>query len=87
MPNINSAKKRVLTNAKKGMNNKVYASSMKTAIKNVEKAIKSGDKEKTNETLKVAVTRIDKACKKGVIKPNKAAREKSRIKKKKNNME
>ncbi len=87
MPNIKSAKKRVLTSAKKAINNKVYTSSMKTAMKNVEKAIKEGNKEKANETLKVAVQRIDKACKKGLIKPNKAAREKSRLTKKKNNME
>lgn len=87
MPNIKSAKKRVLTSAKKAVNNKVYTSSMKTAMKNVEKAVKDNNKEAADKALKVAVQRIDKACKKGLIKPNKAAREKSRLTKKKNNME
>ena len=87
MPNIKSAKKRVLVSAKKASNNKVYTSSMKTAIRNVEKAVKSGDKDASAKTLQTAIKRIDKACKKGLIKPNKAGRAKSRLTKMKNAME
>ena len=86
MPNIKSAKKRVLTSAKKASNNKVYTSSMKTAIKNVEKAVKAGEKDAVETNLKTAIKRIDKACKKGLIKPNKAGRAKSRLTKMKNAM-
>ena len=87
MPNIKSAKKRVLTNAKKGTQNKSQVSAMRTAIKNVEKEAKSGNKETVNEKLKVAVKNIDKACSSGLIKKNTAARQKSRLTKMKNNLE
>ena len=87
MPNIKSAKKRVLTNSKKAINNKVYTSSMKTAIKNVEKAVSEKNKENASKALTTAVKRIDKALKVGVIKTNKAARQKSRLTKKVNSME
>ena len=86
MPNIKSAKKRVLTNSKKAINNKVYTSSMKTAVKNVEKAVSEKNKEDASKALTTAVKRIDKALKVGVIKENKAARQKSRLTKKVNNM-
>lgn len=86
MPNIKSAKKRVITNAKKGANNTVGRSSMKTAIKNSEKAIKQQDKKQAEETLKVAIKRIDKACANGLIHKNKAARCKSRLTKQTNSL-
>ena len=84
MPNIKSAKKRVITNAKKGEGNNVFKSSMKTAIKKSEKAIKANDKDQAQESLKVAIKRIDKAQAKGLIHKNKAAREKSRLTKQTN---
>ena len=79
MPNIKSAKKRVLTNEKKGKLNKSQYSSMKTAIKNVEKEAKTGNAESTKEKLNVAIKSIDKACSSGLIHKNKAARDKSRL--------
>ena len=87
MPNIKSAKKRVKSNAKKAVDNTNYTSSLKTAIKKVERAIKAGDKKAAQENLKVAIKRIDKAKKVGLLKDNKAARDKSRLTKKTNNME
>ena len=86
MPNIKSAKKRVITNAKKADNNTVFKSSMRTAVKKTEKAIKANDKEKAQEELNIAIKRIDKAQSKGLIHKNKAAREKSRLTKKANNL-
>ncbi len=86
MPNIKSAKKRVKSNAKKAVNNTVYTSSMKTAVKKLERSIKAGEKDAAKENLKVAIKRIDKANKVGLVKDNKAAREKSRLTKKTNNM-
>ena len=87
MPNIKSAKKRVITSAKKEVNNTVVTSSMRTAIKKCEKAINAGDKALAEETLKTATKRIDKAVSSGLVHKNKAAREKSRLTKKKNEME
>ena len=84
MPNIKSAKKRVITSAKKNVNNTLGKSSMKTAIKKSERAIKAEDKALAEENLKVAIKRIDKACASGLIHKNKAAREKSRLTKQTN---
>ena len=83
MPNIKSAKKRVLTSAKRKEMNTVKNS----RIKNVEKEAKHGSKDTAAEKLNVAIKRIDKACASGLIHKNKAAREKSRLTKLKNNME
>lgn len=87
MPNIKSAKKRVLTNAKKGTANRSQISSMKTAIKNVEKNAKRGNIETVREDLNVAIKSIDKACSSGLIHKNNAARKKSRLTKIKNSIE
>ena len=87
MPNIKSAKKRVITSAKKKVVNTYGASSMRTAVKNVEKAVVAKDKEKATVALQVAVKRIDKALTSGLIKKNKAARDKSRLTKLVNGME
>ena len=84
MSNIKSAKKRVITNAKKGVANTTVKSSMKTAVKKSERAIKANDKKLAEENLRVAIKRIDKAQASGIIKKNKAAREKSRLTKQTN---
>ncbi len=84
MPNIKSAKKRVITSEKKRVNNNVKTATAKNAIKNVERAVKAGQKD--DEKLKVAIKAIDKAQAKGLIHKNKAAREKSRLTKMNNNV-
>jgi len=87
MPNIKSAKKRVKTSAKKQEMNTFLKSTMKNSIKKIEKACKGGNKEEANQKLNVAIKAIDKAQTAGIIHRNKAAREKSRLTKMKNNME
>lgn len=72
MPNIKSAKKRVKVTATKHEANIGPKGAMKTAIKKVEK-------DATVENLNIANKRIDKACNKGIITENKAARLKSRL--------
>ncbi len=79
MPNIKSAKKRVRSNAKKETVNTYVFSSMRTAIKNVEKNAKALNKEETKKSLNIAIQRIDKAVKSGLVHKNKAARLKSRL--------
>lgn len=86
MPNIQSAKKRVRSNAKKANVNTLIISSMRTAIKKFEKEVKAGNKEEASNKLNVAVQRIDKAMSSGKIHRNKAARLKSRLTKMKNAM-
>ena len=57
------------------------------SIKNTEKAIISGDKEKACTCLKNAIKSLDNAKVKGLVHENKVSREKSRLTKKVNNME
>ncbi len=87
MPNLKNAKKRVLVNIKKEKANNEFAASMKTAIKNVERAVNSKDKEMAQGKLKTAIKAIDKAAQKGVTSKNTCARNKSRLSKKVNSME
>ena len=72
MPNIKSAKKRVLVNDAKNLQNKMQKSAFRTELKALEA-------EKTEENLKKAYALIDKAAAKGLIHANCAARKKSRL--------
>ena len=76
MPNIKSAKKRVLITKKETVLNNDVKASMKTAIKKVEKA---ATKEEAQELVNTAVKRIDNAASKGVIKANTRDRYKTRL--------
>ncbi len=87
MPNLKNAKKAVKVIKKKKTSNNDYLASMKTAVKNVERAVESKDKNKALENLNIAIKRIDKANSKGAIKQNHASRNKSRLTKKVNAME
>lgn len=78
MPNIKSAKKRVLVTKKETVNNNDVRVSMKTAIKKVEKA---ATKEDALKVLPEAIKRIDNASSKGVIKANTRDRYKTRLNK------
>ena len=79
MPNIKSAKKRVLTNKRQCGENVLVASRMKNSIKKLEKTIKEGNKEESEKELNVTLKNIDKALNAGLIKKNNAARKKSRL--------
>lgn len=87
MPNIKGAIKRVRGNNRKRVVNTYVSSSMNTAIKKLERSIKENDKELSKNNLNVALQRIDKAVNSKLAHKNKAARLKSRLTKKLNNME
>ncbi len=78
MPNIKSAKKRVVVNATKAARNKATNSALKTAIKKANAAIDSNDAAKA-EAVKVAVKKLDQAAAKGLIHKNNAAHKKSQL--------
>ena len=59
MPNIKSAKKRMRSNAKKEIINTYITSSMRTAIKKFEKAVKEANVEDANKNLNIAIKRMD----------------------------
>ena len=86
MPNIKSAKKRVLTNKRQCGENILVASRMKNSIKKLEKTIKEGNKEESEKELNVTLKNIDKALNAGLIKKNNAARKKSRLTKSVNDL-
>ena len=86
MANMKNAKKKIKVIAKKKKNNNEFKTSMRTAMKNVEKAVISSDKDKATDALKIAIKRIDKATAKGVVTKNFCARNKSRLTKKVNEM-
>lgn len=87
MPNIKSAKKRVLISAKKEVNNSRQKSTTRTAIKNFNKELEAGNKKEAEEKLNVAIKNIDKATKSSLIHKKKAARLKSQLTKNLNQME
>ncbi len=78
MPNIKSAKKRVLISEANYQRNKSYRSALKTALKKAEAALeaKSAD---AAETVKVAVKKLDQAEAKGILHRNAVARKKSQL--------
>ena len=79
MPNIKSAKKRVKVTKTKTLQNKMFNSSFKTAMKKYEAAVAAGDKEAAITLYKAAVKKVDQAAAKGIIHANAAARKKSRF--------
>lgn len=81
MPNIKSAKKRVLITEKKTFQNSRIKSATKTAIKKYEVANENKE-ENAIELLNNAKKQIDHACSKGTITKNTASRKKSRLEKK-----
>lgn len=78
MPRIQSAKKRVEVGERNRLRNNAYKSAIRTAIRKVLEAAKT-KAENTETLLREAVSLIDKAVLKGVLKKNTAARWKSRI--------
>lgn len=79
MANIKSAIKRARQNEKLRKHNASARSMYRTYIKNVLKAVETGDKEAANAAYAKAQPIIDKAAGKGLIHKNKASRIKSRL--------
>lgn len=82
MPNIKSAKKRVIVNNKKTEQNKNIRSEVKTALKKVDLLIKDGKFDEAKEALNVAFKVLDSACSKNIFHANNVANKKARISKK-----
>lgn len=79
MPNIKSAKKRVVIAEKARQRNVAARSKMRTLIKKVIKAAASGDKEAAKTAFIQAESVLDRDANKGLIHKNKAARHKSKL--------
>ncbi|MCI8869828.1 MAG: 30S ribosomal protein S20 [Lawsonibacter sp.] len=77
MPNIKSAKKRVLVNKAKAMQNKALRSALKTDIKKFDAAVAEGNRSEADVAYKAAVKAVDQAAAKGLLHRNNAANKKS----------
>ncbi|MFO1338955.1 MAG: 30S ribosomal protein S20 [Burkholderiaceae bacterium] len=74
-----SGRKRARQDVKLNAANSSLRSKFRTSIKNVLKAVASGDKSKASEMFKTAQSVIDSIADKGLFHKNKAARHKSRL--------
>ena len=82
MPNIKSAKKRVLVTEKKTEENKAIKSALKTQIKKFLAAVNAGDKEQATALYPATVSAIDSAASKGILHKNNANNKKAKLAKK-----
>jgi small subunit ribosomal protein S20 len=76
MPNVKSAVKRVRTSQARRARNRRDRSRLRSAVKRVRQA---ADATAAEASLQQAASLMDRAARKGIIHPNKAARDKSRL--------
>ncbi len=81
MANIKSQIKRNRQNEARYERNRVVRTRLKTYTKRFRTHAEAGDKDAAAEAYRVAARELDKAATKGVIHPNKAANNKSRMSK------
>lgn len=79
MPNIKSAKKRVLVTRVKSMQNQVVKSALRTILKKFDAAVATGNKQEAEAAYKAAVKAVDQACAKHIMHKNNAANKKSAL--------
>jgi len=84
VPNIKSAKKRVLVSKRKHEINQTEKSALKTELKKAEAAIASGEVELAEKQVASAVKKIDQSVAKGLLHKNTAAHRKSSLTRKVN---
>ena len=78
-PRLASGRKRVRQDMKLNAANTSLRSKYRTAVKNVEKAVAAGDKDKAKSTFAIMQSVVDTIADKGIFHKNKAARDKSRL--------
>ena len=78
MPNIKSAKKRVLVSKTRAARNKSANSALKTAIKKAHAAVETDAADK-EVVVRAAIKKVDQAQAKGLLHKNNAARKKSAL--------
>ena len=79
MANIASARKRARQSEKRRSHNMSFRTAVRSAIKNVKKAIAAGDKSGAERALQQSQGVIDRISAKGVLHRNAANRNKSRL--------
>ncbi len=79
MPNIKSAKKRLITNEKARVRNKGKITVLRSTEKSLREAVEASEMETAQKLLATVFNKLDKAVKAGIIHKNKSARKKSRL--------
>ena len=79
MANSKSALKRVRVGERRRIRNRLYRSRARTLVRRAESVIASGDVDAAAEAVGNAVSMLDRTAGKGVIHSNNAARRKSRL--------
>ncbi|MDQ0299770.1 small subunit ribosomal protein S20 [Salibacterium salarium] len=79
MPNIKSAKKRVIVNEQKRTKQHAFKSAMRSTVKEFNKKADNNDVEGAKELLQLATKKVDKAADKKMIHKNTAARTKAKM--------
>ncbi len=79
MPNIKSAKKRVIVAETRRQRNAAIKSQMKSQLKKFAETVQAGNKEEAEAQLVQTVSVLDKTVTKGVLHKNAAARRKSNL--------
>lgn len=87
LPNIKSAKKRVLVNTAKAIQNKDKKSALKTELKRFDTVVAEGNRSEAESAYKVAVKAVDQAAARGLLHSNNAAHKKSGLTLKLNKLE
>jgi len=84
MANIKSQIKRNRQNEKRRARNKAIRSEVNSRVKSTLKTAESGESDE--EALRIAIKKIDKAARKNILNKNTAARKKSRLTKRYNEL-
>jgi small subunit ribosomal protein S20 len=86
LPNIESSKRQIRTDARRTIRNKSIRTGCKSSITKAEKLIATGKTDEAKVAVLTATSTLDKAAGKGIIHPNNAARRKARLIKKLNSV-
>lgn len=86
MANSKSAEKRIRVAEQRRLRNRPFRSSARTLVKKAELAISAGDQSAAATAVLTATRTLDRVASKGIIHRNNAARRKSRLMKKFNEL-
>ncbi len=81
MPQLEAGKKALRTSARRRAVNDVWRKKIRIATKAIREAITAKDKKAALEKLQETESVLDRAARRNIMHPNKAARKKSRLRK------
>jgi len=79
LANSKSARKRINVAERRRLRNQSYRSAAKTSVRRAREAVAGGDELTSAEAVKSALSMLDRVAGKGIIHKNNAARRKSRL--------